>query len=237
MDRQPFLQHFGIPNPLIRLISGYLFYFKSDNAIEELLEFNKTKVMTSNIVFYCLPNNLVPSGIGLYIHLYSESLLFQLINFYEPYMKQLLTKLYPYVHKGTWDESHKLSHIDFNLLDFIAITACIRKNAAFIKDFIIQVNYAYKFQFRTNVYGNRIHLDIMYIAEREIIEYFAKMDDVDSMDFAFRAFGVDTKEMDAFFIYDYSSWLSMYKMLELPKLSKYREEYIKNFSNRHSHDR
>lgn len=235
------LQRFGLPQPIIRLISLYLFYSKSDDPISELLEYNKTKIVTQNIVFYYIINFPTTTNMKMdmnesnYVEQYPFDILCGLLNTYYSDMQQDLKYVLRYIMQSIKPEIMKQSYMyrymDLNMLDAIVIQACIKNNKLFLDDLLDVEKIRNTKDCRCDINGRRKKFangeEVMpqdSVSTRDVIEFFALEDDVESLDFALNYFvyvGIGKIE------FVWSTCLGYIENNNLPKLAKYREEYLR----------
>ena len=240
-----YLQRFGLPNPLIKLISAYLFYPKSDDAIGELLNYNETKIVTQNIAFYYvidIANNVTYVNISDYVEQHLFDMLQTLLNVYHSGLKYVLGYLMGSISPEIIKQSYMHRFMDLNMLDAIVVQACTitasgiaadstQKNKSFLADMLDIGKIWNTDDCRCNPNGDRKKLpngddsvSQKAISVRDIIEFFALEDNVESLDFTLKYFTrVGTNK-----IHFILSTCKVYIINnELPKLSKYREEYLR----------
>ena len=196
MAQQAYLQQFGFPKSIIRLISRYILDFNSDGIIAELLKYCENGEITPNVVFYKLFESVhqtIGSEIRQYINSMPLTLFVELISQYDTLSHttnhakfHILRKLTLLLTSSTINKLHKYLYMELNLLDSITIQACVTKNKSFLNDFIEVTESQKSFPFRCNDNGSRRYTSGTSggsnIAMRDIVEYFVAVDDPDSLD-------------------------------------------------------
>lgn len=228
------MEQFGIPRPLARLISGYLFGFKSDDIIRELLNFIENLQITPNIIFYDLSSSpiLPDTESREYINKHSYKLFIELMNQYDSEKYSIIEKLISMMHSDVINLSYKHLYMDLNLLDAVAIQACITKNKLFLDHFMCRVinKSGHQMHFRCQESGDRksyLSPDVLFIAGRDIMEYFAQIDDIDSLDFIITKISSIEDYANGNGTYEFMDYCEYYiKLGNLPKLAQYRKKYL-----------
>lgn len=250
-----FFQQFGIPPPLVRLISGYLFHSGiDDTTIIKLIE-NSNLDLTTNLVFYFIENDNdygiaqqheFATQIVKFINENTYQMLLALLECYDSDKCTILRKIIEYTRAETIHQSYirngstneviqktQFSYyecFDFNLLDEIAIQACMKRNKIFYNDFVKIFKINRPFPFRTTINWQRRTDDQhngMYIAHQDIAEYFARRDDVESLNFTVEQIGINELEIQNFLCESCSRYITMYR---LPKLKNYIGKYLSSRS-------
>lgn len=191
----------AIPGTLIRLVSQYLCPFKTPTLINELSRYKAaTKFLTHNVAFYVIDNRLKTphKSLSKYIRKNIKSLLMILLNDYDAYKFDIM---YYLVNKCCTNEKiidthHIVYNINFNLNDYIILQGCIRKNVLFLNDFIKSNGKfgRHEFHSRSSYYRYRYNDPLMrkfLITVRDIVEYLLLIEDIDSVRFVIKYFGVE----------------------------------------------
>lgn len=232
-------QQLAIPMSLIKLISGYLFHPGIDDmSIIKLIDYSD---ITMNLVFYFVEHDQVTEQITRYVNQNTHNMLLTLLKCYDHTKCEILRKIIVLTSAETIRCSY-LRHystkeiiqeegycvegnFDFNLLDEITIQSCMQRNQIFYEDFAKLCPIDSPFRYRIDTNWRRRIMEPnngMYIAQRDIVEYFAKNDDTELLDFAIKVFKVDKQNVLVFVIGSCPSYI---EMLDLPNLEKYIQSY------------
>lgn len=227
------LKMLHIPAPLIRLISGYLFYFKSGDAIAELLDYNETKAMTPNIVFYYVIDNATINYVSVsnFANFNMFNLLIALLDTYDESKFNIMSWLGEHMSWGTEKQSYPHKYIysssqtmDLNMIDAIIIQCAKKKNKRFLDDFISEFKIISDDQFcRCDGEGIRFPYKYRYprnMSLRDILDFFALEDDVECLIFVLQIFG-------SYILHYVRDKCHNYVIdHDLPKLKQFRLEYL-----------
>ena len=237
------MEQFGLPKPIIRLISRYVFDFASDDIVAELLNYHEAllsntsfsehvKSITPNIVFYTLSEFSVTPNMDVIWHINrnAHELFMQLIPHYDSTKIQILRGLIRSLYRNTICVTYRYKYLCLNLLDSITIQACKkRKNVLFLSDLLTITNSQNSFKFRCNANGTKI-LDAntcpdTCIAMRDIAEYFARIDDTDSLNLVCTLSGT-VNSIDTFVLWVCENYI---RGGNLPKLAEYRKTWLEEY--------
>ena len=136
-----------LPKSLIRLISTYIFQFKTDDAINDLLEYNTSKFennVNSNIVFYYMNNGFSDSQEN--IKSYIASHILNMLDMILPNYNDNLIYVFEYmgdlknVDKNCRTTLYGENQIQLNLLQMITVVICKSKNEKCLLDFTQKFN-------------------------------------------------------------------------------------------------
>lgn len=249
------MEQFGLPKPIIRLISRYILDFNSDDIVAELLKYHDHKLVdqhaeytTPNIIYYELSGEFMMMNFDIIdcANARAYELFIELISQYDSTKYNILRNLVYCLNQETVHASYKHLYMDLNLFDAIAIQACViaagvagerrvccargnatQQNSPFLDDFVNITNSRNSFSFRCYIDGVRHNPEsvcpAIKIATRDVAEYFAMMDDVDSMNLICGLYDAD--KLGGFI---HITCMDFVKRNHLPKLAKYIDDWLEN---------
>lgn len=206
----------------IRLVSQYLCPFTSNNLISELIKYKDSQItLNVNIAMYFIDNindlNF-DKRMNRFIKKNVKTMLEMILDSYdknrfERSLKGLSNMLIYLTNKfcimtpsvidqhcwtyGVMDYSgiqNRVNKIDLNLIDYIALQACIKRNKQFLDDFVFCMrlpkvaSFYYKYEFNGHKIPYRYKL--YCIATRDLVDILLCREDLESLDFLLSYFGL-----------------------------------------------
>lgn len=161
---------------LIRLVSQYLCPFTSNNLISQLIKYSESREkITTTVVMYFVDNRddiTIDTKINKFIKKNIKTILETILDGYNKNRFDILNYLSkkfcanPQIaNQHYWThgiinviDPTRLYKIDLNLIDYIVLQACIKRNEIFLTDFISSIGYVEshpRFYFKCYLDGTR----------------------------------------------------------------------------------